>query len=164
MLVFTRNFCLLETSLIRAGAQTKVYFRHPKQTFRGVTITETDALLPRPYIFCGWIYACLWRAGDKFQAVLVVRKTSNYSSVGGSPQGLSRLEMLQPHSLTRQQRRATDSHVSRFAEMVRCPSETRTPFCGADTASVSHEKWCGRGDPGLLLSLGAQRALGMQRP
>ena len=68
---FTLSCCLLETSLITAGAQTKVYFRNPKQTFRVVTIIEIGALLPLPHIFCGWIYACIWRAGDKFQALQV---------------------------------------------------------------------------------------------
>lgn len=69
---FTLICCLLETSLITAGAQTQVYFRNSKQTFRAVTIIEIGALLPLPDIFCGWIYACIWRAGAKFQALLVV--------------------------------------------------------------------------------------------
>lgn len=47
---FMLSCCLLETSLITAGVQAKVYFRTSKQPFWAVTITETDVLLPLPHM------------------------------------------------------------------------------------------------------------------
>lgn len=57
---FMLSCCLLETSLITAGVQDKVYFRTLKQLFRAVTITETGVPLPLP----------TW-AEDKLQVLLM---------------------------------------------------------------------------------------------
>lgn len=47
---FMLSCSLLETSLITAGVQAKLYFRTPKQSFRVVTITEMGVLLPLPHM------------------------------------------------------------------------------------------------------------------
>lgn len=47
---FMLSCCLLETSLITAGAQAKIHFRTPKQPIRAVTVTEMGFLLPLPHM------------------------------------------------------------------------------------------------------------------
>lgn len=137
--------------------------RNPKQTFRAVTITEIGALLPLPHIFCGWIYACIWRVGNKFQALLVAGAGKKNFWTAAQSASVRMGCCSQSHfGVTWQQYRVTDSRVRPSAEMVCCLSEVRTPFRSTGSNSLSPQPCCGQGDASLLLSLGAWKALGVQ--
>lgn len=159
------------TKFLSAGNK----FDHSRSTNQGVFQTPQanvqschsyrNSCPPASALYLQWVDLCLplegrgqipGRAGGKknFELQLGRRPSAGAVAVRDAPAS-------QPDSTATG---VSDSHASRFAAVVGCPREVRTPFCGADTHSVSHEKWCGQRDPGLILSLGAQRALGMQRP
>lgn len=153
---FTLNFCLLERSLITAGTQSKEHFRNSKQMVRAVTII--DQVL---FFLCPSMPASGGQ-GTSFRLFRAGAGKKNFE-LQFNLHELLHLEPLQCHSLTWQQWHVTDSQTRQSAEMVCCLSECRMPFCSAGTNNLSHEQWCGQGDPSLLLSLGTWKTLGIQQ-